>query len=209
MKYTGKTKISNKNIKSKKSSSHASHSKFLLRQEIRPLAHYVPRLIPTSTLGHRKVQNLRINKRGSLLYKASLLITLQNKLMHDGRKGPAEKVFLATLKELNRYSKGGSATTLFYTALDRLKPALITVVRRVGRNYYNVPVPLEGPKQYKIAFQWLLEAGRKKSRSSLPRRIVGEVIATISSSHSEAFKKKEAMYRTVVTNRAYSHYRWI
>jgi hypothetical protein len=33
------------------------------------------------------------------------------------------------------------------------------------------------------------------------------VISTISSSHSEAFKKKEAMYRAVVTNRAYSHYR--
>src|SRR3979490_2344996 len=100
MKYTGKTKISNKNIKSKKSSSHAPRSKFLLRQEIRPLAHYVPRLIQTSTLGHRKVQNLRINKRGSLLYKASLLIGFQNKCTEAGPKAPAEKVFLATLKEL-------------------------------------------------------------------------------------------------------------
>jgi hypothetical protein len=153
MKYTGKMKINNKNIKSKKGNSHSPHSKFLLRQGTGPLTYYVPRLISTPTLGHRKVQDRRINKHRGLLYKASLLITLQNKLMHDGRKGPAEKVFLATLKELNHYSKGGSATTLFYTALDRLKPALITVVRRVGRNYYNIPVPLEGPKQYKIAFQ--------------------------------------------------------
>jgi small subunit ribosomal protein S7 len=129
--------------------------------------------------------------------------------MHDGRKGVAEKVFWKTLAELNRYSKDGSGYALFYTALDRLKPALITVVRRVGRNYYNVPVPIQGPRQYRIAFQWLLEAARKNSHGPLYRRLAEEVLATISSTQSEALKKKEAMYRSVVTNRAYAHYRWI
>jgi|ERR1700712_4766063 hypothetical protein len=82
-----------------------------------------------------------------------LLKILQNKFMHDGRKGPAEKLYFKTLRELNRYSKTGSGFALFYLALERLKPALATVVRRVGRNYYHVPVPVQSPLQYKMAFQ--------------------------------------------------------
>jgi hypothetical protein len=155
MRYTIKKSPVNKNIKSKNIRAPYSHSKILRRQKTGLLAYPAPRLTPASTQtpGRQQVRAPRIKKRKSLPYNASLLITLQNKLMYDGRKGPAEKVFLKTLKELNRYSKRGSAAALFYTALDRLKPALATVVRRVGRNYYNVPVPLEGPKQYKIAFK--------------------------------------------------------
>ena len=69
-----------------------------------------------------------------------LLTILQNKLMRDGRKGPAEKVFFKALRELNEYSNEKSGVTLFYTSLERLKPAVTTVIHRVGRNYYQVPV---------------------------------------------------------------------
>jgi ribosomal protein S7 len=73
--------------------------------------------------------------------------------MHDGRKGQAEKLFLKTMRELNRYSGDGTGYTLFYIALERLKPVLGTIVRRVGRNYYNVPIPLKKAQQYRLAFQ--------------------------------------------------------
>ena len=138
-----------------------------------------------------------------------LLKILQNKFMRDGRKGPAEKLYFKTLRELNRYSTTGSGFALFYLALERLKPALVTVGRRVGRNNYQVPVPVQSPRQYKMAFQWLLEASRKGPRLPLHRCLAEEVIATLSTSPGEAVKKKEALYRAVVTNRAYSHYRWI
>jgi ribosomal protein S7 len=87
-----------------------------------------------------------------------LLLILQNKLMHDGRKGMAEKIFHKVMKELNHYDPEGNGFKLIYVALERLKPALTTVTRRVGRNYYSVPVPLKATQQYKMAFQWLLEA---------------------------------------------------
>jgi ribosomal protein S7 len=89
----------------------------------------------------------------SLKNNTPLLNILQNKLMHDGRKGAAEKIVLNIIKELNRYNKKGAGQRLLYAALETLKPTLITVVRRVGRNYYQVPVPLQGPRQYKFAFQ--------------------------------------------------------
>lgn len=83
----------------------------------------------------------------------SLLTILQNKLMHDGRKGPAEKLFFKTLKELNRHNYKEPGASLFYKALECLKPTLGIAIRRVGRNYYNVPVPLKPAQQYKLAFQ--------------------------------------------------------
>jgi hypothetical protein len=107
---------------------------------------WVRRVRPSGPPGYRKVQAFRNDK-------TPLLILLQNKLMHDGRKGPAEKVFWKTVQELNRFSPERSGYALFYMALDRLKPALATVVRRVGRNYYQVPVPIQSRRQYKMAFQ--------------------------------------------------------
>lgn len=89
----------------------------------------------------------------SLKGNVPLLLILQNKLMHDGGKGMAEKMFLKVIKELNHYDPEGNGFKLFYVALERLKPALTTVIRRVGRNYYSVPVPLKATQQYKMAFQ--------------------------------------------------------
>jgi|SRR5260370_25902728 len=118
----------------------------------KPELNLVPYTNPGSRLGRRKIRDLYLRWPEDLFHNSILLTTLQNKLMRDGKKGQAEKLFLQTLKELNRYSQGQSAT-LIHTALERLKPSLITVLRRVGRNYYNVPVPVNGVKQYKIALR--------------------------------------------------------
>jgi small subunit ribosomal protein S7 len=104
-------------------------------------------------LGKEIKRNELIGMKVSPQGPIPLLTILQNKLMRDGRKGPAEKVFFRALRELNEYSNEKSGVTLFYTALERLKPALTTVTRRVGRNYYQVPVPLRSFTPYKLAFQ--------------------------------------------------------
>jgi ribosomal protein S7 len=70
-------------------------------------------------------------------------------------------------------------------------------------------VPLRSFTPYKLAFQWLFESARKGFRVSIASSLVDEIIQTVSSSHSEPLKKKEALYRSVITNRAYSHYRWV
>jgi hypothetical protein len=104
-------------------------------------------------LGKEIKRNALVGMKVSPQGPIPLLTILQNKLMRDGRKGPAEKIFFRALRELNEYSNEKSGVTLFYTALERLKPALTTVTRRVGRNYYQVPVPLRSFTPYKLAFQ--------------------------------------------------------
>jgi ribosomal protein S7 len=70
-------------------------------------------------------------------------------------------------------------------------------------------VPLKATQQYKMAFQWLLEAAWKNTQTPFHLSFTEEVLAVVSSQPSEALKKKEALYRSVVNNRAYSHYRWV
>jgi hypothetical protein len=54
-----------------------------------------------------------------------------------------------------------------------------------------------------------LEVAKKNPRIPTHKSVVDEIVAIISSPSSEAQKKKETMYRSVINNRAYSHYRWI
>src|ERR1700739_4006192 len=79
----------------------------------------------------------------SLKGNVPLLLKLQNKLMYDGRKGVAEKIFLKVVKELNQYAPQRNGSKLFYIALERLKPTLTTVMPRLGRNYFFFLLPLK------------------------------------------------------------------
>jgi ribosomal protein S7 len=126
--------------------------------------------------------------------------------MRDGRKGQAERLFLAIMIHINRYGKG-QAGILFCTALEKLRPTLSTVTRRIGRNYYQVPVPLDPMRQYKMAFQWVLEVSRGAPQTPVAQNIADEIINIVTDQNSEALKRKEVLYSLVVRNRAYHSYR--
>lgn len=72
--------------------------------------------------------------------------------MRSGKKGHAEKILLSALTRINQRSHR-NALILFHTAIEKLKPVLSIVLRRVGRRIYEVPVPVYDMKQYKIALR--------------------------------------------------------
>lgn len=71
-----------------------------------------------------------------------------NKLRHKGKKGNAERLFLATIFALTQHTRGRAAL-VFHEAIERIKPVLRIVLRRVGRRIYEIPVPVFSVKQYK------------------------------------------------------------
>lgn len=75
-----------------------------------------------------------------------------NKFIKSGKKSIAEKMLLNLLVRINQTSNGNSVL-LFHEALERIKPVLTVVIRRVGRRFYEVPVPLDPVKQYKFALR--------------------------------------------------------
>jgi small subunit ribosomal protein S7 len=100
-------------------------------------------------LGRRPLRMLITNNPKDMLYQSVWIVKLTNKLMKNGKKGRAEKQMLDFLTNLNQICRG-HPHLIFHEVMEQLKPVLTTVVRRVGRRYYQVPVPVKALRQSAI-----------------------------------------------------------
>jgi len=71
-------------------------------------------------------------------------------LTTSGKKTQAEKIMLDCLTHLNQASRG-NVLLIVHEAIELLRPSLAIVVRRIGRRYYQVPVPLKIRRQHTMA----------------------------------------------------------
>ena len=65
------------------------------------------------------------------IYNSRLVARFVNRLMYDGKKGPAETIVYRALENLSEKS-GEEALRAFEKALDNVKPHLEVKSRRVG-----------------------------------------------------------------------------
>ena len=129
-----------------------------------------------------------------------------NLLMHSGKKGVAERIVYAALKDAEaRASK--PAIEIFTQAVENIKPTVEVRSRRVGGATYQVPVEVRPERARTLAMRWLLEAARKRSEKTMQRRLAGELFEAFGERGS-AFKKREDIHRMAEANRAFAHYRW-
>ena len=73
------------------------------------------------------------------LYNSRLVTKFVNRLMYDGKKGAAEKIFYSSLETLGEKT-GEEPMRAFEKALDNVKPHLEVKARRVGGATYQVPM---------------------------------------------------------------------
>jgi len=87
-----------------------------------------------------------------------------NHLMIDGKKTKAESLFEKSLLYIKE-KENKNPITVFFEALDSLKPCVeVRSVRRGGANY-QIPVPLKEKRGISLAMKWILQATRKKKGS--------------------------------------------
>lgn len=156
----------------------------------------------------RKIRQLQIKNMNSIFYRSLWFSKLMNKFIKHGKKNIIENVIVSVLRNIKTRTKV-NGIVLFHEALERAKPLLTIVLRRVGRRVYEVPVPLNFTKQYKLAIQWLVVAVRKNNKSPIDIILSDELINTVYTKRSEWLRRKEDIYETVIRNRAYMHYRWV
>ena len=114
--------------------------------------------------GIRRKKKLWLNWGRDIFFQSVWLNKLQNRLMRHGKKGIAEKILVKMLTILNQQGKG-NAFLIFHQALNQIRPVLTVIPRRVGRRIYQVPVPLERKKQYKLALKWITGLARNKKKT--------------------------------------------
>ena len=139
------------------------------------------------------------------IYNSRLVARFVNRLMYDGKKGPAETIVYRALENLSEKS-GEEALRAFEKALDNVKPHLEVKSRRVGGATYQVPMEVRPERQISLALRWLITYSRARGEKGMVSKLSAELLDAFNG-RGGAVKKKEDTHRMAEANKAFAHYR--
>src|SRR5476651_393712 len=88
------------------------------------------------------------------LYQSKLVTKLINRIMKDGKKSVAQKVFYDSFDLLK---KDGDPLSMFETAINNVGPKVEVKSKRVGGANYQVPLEVRGDRRVTLAIRWIVE----------------------------------------------------
>ncbi len=141
-----------------------------------------------------------------LVYGDVVVTAFINKIMRDGKKNLAARIFYDACKIIQERT-GQEPLKVFKAAVENTKPRMETRSRRVGGSNYQVPVEVSPRRQQSLALRWLVMAANQRPERTAAERIAGELIDA-AEGKGGAVKKREEVERMAEANRAYAHYRW-
>lgn len=141
-----------------------------------------------------------------LIYNSVLATKFINRLMRDGKKSVAQKVFYSALNEIKN-SKIENPFAAFETALKNVTPAVEVRSRRIGGANYQVPREVRTERKNTLAIRWIVEAARAKKGKPMSKKLAEELILA-SKNEGGAVKKKENIHKMAEANKAFAHFAW-
>ncbi len=140
------------------------------------------------------------------VYNSRLAARFINRLMYNGKKGVAEKIFYAALAGLAEKTNE-EPLRAFEKALDNVKPHLEVKARRVGGATYQVPMEVRPDRQVSLSIRWLINYARARGEKSMTSKLTAEFLDAFNA-RGGAVKKREDTHRMAEANKAFAHYRW-
>ena len=140
------------------------------------------------------------------IYGSRLAARFVNRLMYDGKKGAAEKIFYGALEVLAEKT-GEEALRAFEKALENVKPHLEVKARRVGGATYQVPMEVRPARRTTLGLRWLTAYSRARGERTMAERLAGEIMDAANNTGS-AVKKREDTHKMAESNKAFAHFRW-
>ncbi|MGC8976078.1 MAG: 30S ribosomal protein S7 [Candidatus Ratteibacteria bacterium] len=129
-----------------------------------------------------------------------------NKLMWDGKKSLAYKIFYTAMEKIKERTKN-DPLSLFKKALNNVKPKLEVRPRRVGGATYQIPMEVPPNRSLSLAIRWIVESARARKGKPMAERLADEIIEA-AKGEGPSVKKKEDTHKMAESNRAFAHYRW-
>jgi small subunit ribosomal protein S7 len=139
-------------------------------------------------------------------YNSELVARFINKLMFEGKKSTAQRVFYDALDMVEARSKR-PGLEVFEQAVRNVTPILEVKPRRVGGATYQVPVEVRPDRRMSLAIRWLVDTARKRSGKSMAEKLAGEFLDAANNTGA-TIKKREDTHKMAEANRAFAHYRW-
>lgn len=140
------------------------------------------------------------------IYGSVLAQRFINRLMVDGKKSTAERIFYAAMEQLENRSKR-PALEGFDLAVRNVMPVIEVRPRRVGGSTYQVPVEVRPERKVARAIRWLVINSRKRAGRSMAEKLAGEFYDAANNTGASV-KNKEDVHRMADANKAFAHYRW-
>jgi small subunit ribosomal protein S7 len=141
------------------------------------------------------------------VFKDLVIAKFINKMMIQGKKATAQKLFYGALKELEGKIQGEEPMSVFKKALENVKPSIEVRSRRVGGATYQVPVDVRPSRRLALAMRWLVEYSRERGEKDYSKRLAAEFVDAFNN-RGNSIKKKDDVHRMAEANKAFSHYNW-
>jgi len=140
-------------------------------------------------------------------FGSEMITRFINMVMESGKKSVAEKIVYGAITTIGEKNKSADAVDLVQKALENVSPMVEVKSRRVGGATYQVPVEVRPKRRQTLAMRWIIDAARKRSEKSMPKRLAGELLDA-ADQRGTAVKKREDTHRMAEANKAFAHYRW-
>jgi small subunit ribosomal protein S7 len=141
------------------------------------------------------------------VYGSELITRFINRMMVDGKKVTAEKIFYGAIA-ICEEKAGVPAAELFEKALQNVMPAVEVRPRRVGGQTYQVPMDVRPDRRRTLALRWMIGAARKRNPGKpMVEKLAAEILDAYNGTGS-TIKKREDTHRMADANKAFAHYRF-
>jgi len=139
-------------------------------------------------------------------FHSMLATKIINKIMWDGKKSVAERIFYEAVDSCAQ-KLGKDGAEVFVQAIDNIRPRIEVRSKRVGGATYQVPMEVKPRRQQSLAIRWLLDAVRGKRGKPMAQRLATEMLDAYNN-QGAAVTKKENVHKMADANKAYSHFAW-
>ena len=140
------------------------------------------------------------------VYNSVLVTKLVNSIMHDGKKGVAQKIVYGAFDIVNTKT-GKEPLEVFQQAMENIMPSLEVKARRVGGATYQVPIEVRPARRQTLGLRWLTNYSRARGEKTMKERLAGEIMDAANNTGSSV-KKREDTHKMADSNKAFAHFRW-
>jgi small subunit ribosomal protein S7 len=139
-------------------------------------------------------------------YGSILASKLINKIMLDGKKSTAQKIFYDALDiAAKKLTEVEEIDEIFTKAIENARPTVEVRSKRVGGANYQVPREVKRGRQQTLAIRWVVDNARKKKGKPMAQRLAEELIDAYNGTGASVHWK-ENIHKMAEANKAYAHY---
>lgn len=161
------------------------------------------------------------------IYRSRLVSMMISRLLQDGKKSVAARLFYESLDSIGtnmktggrtdspaKENKGNSETNLSSDALKVFQQAVLNVTpvvevksRRVGGSNLQVPLEVNTERGTALALRWIVQAARQRPGREMAMKLANEFMDA-SNKTGNAIRKREETHRMAEANKAFANYRF-